>query len=766
LRRTTLAVALLVVLGGLAHAEVRFSGLDLAGTNDLLFQATVDVPEYQQYGTLFNADLGSESLSQLTFFPEHIALLPETGQLQIQNRFGVFRTTADFDKPAPIPNFPSFVSGRQVDAGKIALIKASPDGRFLLYEEPEGIAYANLMLADLKTGKETVVSRKIAYSLSGPPVTWSPKSNFFIYGKGSKLYYFSIEQYLGDRLLGEEYRSIGEGVIESVKWGTNNELYYVSGSLVYRILGVEFFTRSFYRDLLATGTIVGKIPFTFDPNFDSFWISPDGGKILLDKGGRNIFLYVLQNDDFLTTGESVSLPYLFLPRNTRVSRVLWSEDDTITLLTGSIRNGETENGLYRIVLRLGQSEYRYTRLDDPKVRDVVISPDGTRVAELLSDSVVIRDYGSWNVIRRLSHPDPLHALWVDGDTLVVAGRYYTELREISDGSSRLVGLSQAESYGYEEGSGDIIARVRGSAYRYNPDQGQWQTTSAFNTAPPSVASSDYRVYLESMNSGSYNNMVMVRNAKNVGTFPLFLPPERTYEPFPDSSEPVSFRNFTHGSRIRRREVAFVFNAVDSVEGLTTILNTLSDYGITATFFVNGDFIRRHPGAVQEIADSGHEVGSLFYTYFDMTDSRYQISRDFITQGLARNEDEYFQTTGKELSLIWHAPYYFVSPEIIAASREMNYTYVGRDVDSLDWVPRRDGDGLSRLYAPATDLVARVVEEKKPGSIISMTVGVPGDDSPYGGRDDYLFQHLDLLINRLLERGYQMVPISDLIEHAK
>ena len=31
--------------------------------------------------------------------------------------------------------------------------------------------------------------------------------------------------------------------------------------------------------------------------------------------------------------------------------------------------------------------------------------------------------------------------------------------------------------------------------------------------------------------------------------------------------------------------------------------------------VNGDFIKRHPGAVKEIADSGHETGSLFYYYF-------------------------------------------------------------------------------------------------------------------------------------------------------
>ncbi len=140
-----------------------------------------------------------------------------------------------------------------------------------------------------------------------------------------------------------------------------------------------------------------------------------------------------------------------------------------------------------------------------------------------------------------------------------------------------------------------------------------------------------------------------------------------FEPFPAKDEPVSFTNFTHGSRIRRREVSLVFNAVDSAEGLTGILNTLSAYRIRATFFVNGEFIRRYPDAVQEIAESGHEVGSLFSTYFTMTDSRFGVDQAFVKAGLARNEDDYFAATGRELSLLWHAPYYIVNSAIIAAA---------------------------------------------------------------------------------------------------
>ena len=136
------------------------------------------------------------------------------------------------------------------------------------------------------------------------------------------------------------------------------------------------------------------------------------------------------------------------------------------------------------------------------------------------------------------------------------------------------------------------------------------------------------------------------------------------------------------------------------------------------------------------------------------------------QGLARNEDEFFEVTGEELSLLWHAPFYFVNPVIVAASRQMNYAYIGRDVDSLDWVPLRDENGVSRLYKPATEIIEDVLQQKRPGSIIAMTVGRPGDDRPDGGRADYLFHRLDVLINGLIEQGYDAVPVSTLMDNAR
>ncbi len=56
---------------------------------------------------------------------------------------------------------------------------------------------------------------------------------------------------------------------------------------------------------------------------------------------------------------------------------------------------------------------------------------------------------------------------------------------------------------------------------------------------------------------------------------------------------------------------------------------------------------------------------------------------------------------------------------------MNYTYVGRDLDSYDWVAATDFNKARGIYMPAADLVERIIAQKKPGSIIPLQVGMVG-----------------------------------------
>lgn len=752
-------------------AEVSFSGLNLNDEDQLLFSAEAENPSHGVFNTLFTADLATGRMKQLTFFPEKLIYLQQSGQLQIQNRFGIFRINSAFQHPQPVKEFPSFIEGTEIGGGKIKQVGSSPDGRYVLYLAPVGAAYADLMLLHVSEEKVMKITAGITLSFDSARVRWSPDSNYFIYEKGNFLYYFSLDQLRRGEVITEDLRLLGKGSLKNIRWSSQNQLYYIAGSVLFRIHSAEFFTRSFYSDLLDAGQVIGKIPFTFDSNFDSFYISPDGEKMLFNKGGRNLILYFLKSDDYLSTGITVSLPYLYLPRNTRIKQLLWSDSDIITVLTGSIRGGKSDSSIFRLRMYAAGGEKLNTplvfnRMSDRNVTDIVLSPDKKLVSLLLPDRLIIRDYTSWAEQKSIQHSDPLQVVWTADDELVVAGPNLIERYRINETEPQLIALSQAGTYGYGP-AGGLYSRFDGRSFLFSGDDGWKETTDTaveFNSAK--IATDNYRVYLrENPEGSSYRNVVMVRRMKEYKTTQLSSQSGHSYEAFPGEEETIDFVNFTHGSRIRRREVSLVFNAVDSVEGLTEVLTVLQDYGLKCTFFINGEFMRRNPEAVQELAVSGHEIGSLFYTYFNMTDARYRITMEFIKQGLARNEDEYFNLTtgesgrGAELALLWHAPYYFVNSEIIAASHEMNYTYVGYDVDPLDWVPKTES--RESMYKSVPELVERILSKKKPGSIIPVRIGTSN-----GAREDYLFQHLDLVINGMIDRGYSIVPVSTLIEHAR
>jgi len=762
LKRVISCAVLLLLLTVNIFSEVIFSDLDLSSQNILLFQAKTDSPVFGKYKTLFSAGLtGKKKIKQLTFFPERALYLQDKGVLQIQNRFGVFRSDTDFKNLKKVNLFPSFAGGSQVANGKINPIEGSPDGRYLLYNRQISDAFGDLIIYDLRKAVKTVVSDHVEYSLDGPEAIWSPDSKFIIYHKGEELYYYSIDQLNGKRVMAEKFRRIGKGRISNVKWGRNNSLFYVSGDLVYMIDSRALFTRALYSGFLKIGSIKGKIPFKFDSNFDEFWISPSGDRILLNKWGRNIFLYLLSNKDYLSIGSTQSLPYLYLPRSTYVKRIVWNTDNIITVLTMGREKGKVESTIFRLKIPKSGDISSFRRMDDAGVTDIVLSSDGREIVLLKDSGIYLKSYSDWKDIVSFAQAKPLYALWADTEHLIVSGAYFTRLYNLADKSSGLIALSQPGYSGFNEETGKPMVRLKNISYEYDSPTVQWVKTGKTKFKQPSVSSGNYRAYLEESSQGSYKNMVMIRDTKGYGTKPLFPYEKIQYEKFPDRNEPVNFNDFTHGSRIRRREVSLVFNAIDSIEGLAEILRVLGDYSIRATFFVNGEFIRRYPDAVKEIAESGHEVGSLFYVYFNMTDSRFHLDKEFIKSGLAKNEDDYFNATGKDLSLIWHAPYYFVSSEIIAAAKEMNYTYIGRDIETLDWVSKNESNIASGIYFPSSELVERILKEKKPGSIIPVRVGIG-----QGGRDDYLFQKIDLLIDGLVKRGYSIVPVSQLMEHAR
>jgi peptidoglycan/xylan/chitin deacetylase (PgdA/CDA1 family) len=762
---------------GAAWAELEYRGLDLGKDDSLLFSARAELPGDGPYDTLFASDLAGAGTAQLTVYPEQVRLIEGGSRLQVQNRFGLFRSDRSLSGLAPVAGYPAFARGSSVRQGRLIPCATSPDGAYVLSVVPTSPAYARLVLFDVARGSESVVASKVGYSIESVPARWSPDSRNFAYAKDGSIYYYSVEQLSGGRVLDEEYRRIGEGRIQNARWASDGSLFYIRGTALFRILPAEFFTQALYRGVAGMGVLAGTTPFPFDPNFDDFWVSRDASRIILCKGGRNLFLIYLDPDDFGADPRVTALPYLFLQGDTMVRDVLWPSGGAVTVFTGSIRDGTRSSGAYRLTAPPDPALVgllpAVQQLDAKGASELVLSPDETRVAVVTAAGVSVRSYLDWTLLYQVKAPGALHALWLSDDRLVVAGSSLIETVAISTGERKLVALSQVERYGRSE-DGYFYAQAGGAAYRRpalsaaamgkaiasGAATGAWAPAAAFAALPPSTSSPAYRVYLDALAAGSYRNNLMIRSVKALGTHPLFPAPATSYAAFPDRDEPRTGASFDHGSRIRRRELSIVFDAIGSPEGLVGALNVLKDYGVTATFFVNGDFVRQSPGAARLLAGSGNEIGSMFFSAVDPTDARFKIDSEYVRRGLARAEDEWYAATGKELSLLWHTPYYTVNTDILAAGASMNYAYVGRDVDPMDWVTRSDVARLPGAYMDAHRIVEKVVAAAKPGSIIPIRLGTMD-----GNREDYLYKELALLIDDLIGQGYQIVPVSTLVEHA-
>ncbi len=774
--KRSIAILALTCMALAAWAELEYKGLDLGRDDNLLFSTQTELPGNGSYDTLFASDLNGTGTAQLTVFPELVTLVEGGSRLQVQNRFGLFRSDRSLSGLVPVAGYPAFARGSSVRQGRLVASSASPDGAYVLSAVPSSPAFAKLVLFNVAKGSESVVASKVGYSIESLPARWSPDSRNFVYSKDGSIYYYSVDQLSGSRVLDEEYRRIGAGRIQCARWASDGSLFYLKDNALFRILPAEFFTQALYRGVAGMGVLAGKTPFPFDPNFDDFWVSRDASRIILSKGGRNLFLIYLDPDDYGSDPRVTALPYLFLQGDTIVRDVIWPAGGMVTVFTGSFRDGARTSGAYRLTAppdpALVGLAPAVQSLDAKGALELILSPDESKIAVVTGAGITIRSYVDWSVKAQVKAPNALHALWLSEDRLVVAGSTLIETVIVSTGQRNLVALSQVEKYGRSD-DGTFFAQAGGVPYRRpmlsgdaigkaavsGGATGGWIPSATYAAGVSASSSPGYRVYLDALAAGSYRNNLMVRSVKALGTRPLFPPPATSYAAFPDRDEPSNGPSFDHGSRIRRRELAIAFDAIGSAEGLVGVLNVLKDYGVTATFFVNGEFIRQSPGAARLLAGSGNAIGSMFFTAVDPTDARFKIDTEYVRRGLARAEDEWFAATGKELSLLWHTPYYTVNSDILAAGASMNYRYVGRDVDPLDWVTRADVARFPGSYLDSHHIVEKVVAEAKPGSIIPIRIGITD-----GGRDDYLYRELALLIDNLIGLGYQIVPISTLIEH--
>jgi peptidoglycan-N-acetylmuramic acid deacetylase len=183
-------------------------------------------------------------------------------------------------------------------------------------------------------------------------------------------------------------------------------------------------------------------------------------------------------------------------------------------------------------------------------------------------------------------------------------------------------------------------------------------------------------------------------------------------------------------------------------------------------FLTGEFIRNHPDVVRRIAVDGHEVGNHLLHHDHLVDEktrRLLTTKEAFLGQLREVERLYTETTGKGMVKLWRAPYGDVNTDILNWAAAAGYTHVGwtrsgrLSLDTLDWV----ADPNSPLYRSADEIVRRIetFEKNDPaglkGGIVLMHLGSERSS-------DFPHRKLTGLIDRLSEKGYRSVPVSEIL----
>jgi len=708
-----------------------FEGLTLSNDDRLLYKL-----EFEDQHGIFISKLSDMSIQQLTVFPEKLYLVDNGRTIFALNRFGAFRIPVSGGLPAPLPGYPSFAEKNIPLKGRLQDIAASADGRWILHMEPASPGYGNLLLIEVSTGAKRIISERVELPGENFPAKWSPDSRLFVYEKSGRLFYFPILNDLST-LIDERFRIIGSGGIASVLWADNGEFYYITDNTLYRVMNPELFTRTIYGDFLSIGRVAAVLPVEFDPGFDRFWISPDYGSILINKGGKGVFFFLIGEN----RNSSAVLPHVLFPYGAENINVLWPSAGPATI----IYSVEGEARVLRFNVNRDSVNFITSRTS-PLVSNAALSPDGTRAIFWGQNGLELWDYTNWRLIQRLSRDPVLSCAWVNNRLFITGNLSFIEEINITSSSypRRRICLSGAEVFGFEESVREpwrILARM-GNNWFASDGTNAWVQVNNGQLRQPSFSSDRFRVFPEPQASGHFRNIPMIRNLQSTGTISLVSghTANRVYSP-----------------ERRTTQIALCFDLYDDDTGLTQVLAALRRHNLKATFFLNGEFIRRNPLATAAITGAGHEAASLFYAPIDLSDTRYRITRDFIAQGLARNEDEFYRATGKELSILWHPPFYRSSSLINSAAASTGYLTVTRSIDPGDWLSRDDALRLNLHQTSPSEIIEQIMEKIQAGSIIPIRLGLLP-----GGRDEYLYQRIEVLLDALIRSGYEVVPVTAVI----
>ena len=192
-----------------------------------------------------------------------------------------------------------------------------------------------------------------------------------------------------------------------------------------------------------------------------------------------------------------------------------------------------------------------------------------------------------------------------------------------------------------------------------------------------------------------------------------------------------------GTRTEKKVVALTFDHSWGNKFTPSILDTLKENNIKATFFIMGPWAQKYPEVAKRIVADGHEIGSHGYRHENYGD----MSAEWVREDIQKAHNQIKEVTGVEPRLL-RPPNGHYSQQSLKVTDELGYKTIIWNVDSLDWKnPGRDV------------IIDRGMKRLKPGAIILMHAS----DTPVQTADA-----LPILLSKIKAEGYQIVTVGELL----
>lgn len=189
-------------------------------------------------------------------------------------------------------------------------------------------------------------------------------------------------------------------------------------------------------------------------------------------------------------------------------------------------------------------------------------------------------------------------------------------------------------------------------------------------------------------------------------------------------------------------MALTFDAGANADGMPSIMETLDQLDVPATFFLTGRWVELYPAWAEAIGGR-FPVGNHTYSHPYLTD----LGDDLVLQEIESAGLIIAAGAGRDPAPLFRFPFGDSDARTIGLANSLGYLPIRWTVDTVGWRGTSGGESVASV-------TERVLAALQPGEIVLMHVGSNPDDGSTLDADA-----LPSIVAELRARGYAFVTID-------